>query len=45
MARDREGEVKIFKKSREFSRNENLAGLCLVDHIDDAAKEDRLSGG
>ena len=27
MARDREREVKIKKKSREFSRNENLAGL------------------
>ena len=28
MARDREREVKIKKKSREFSRNENLAGGC-----------------
>ena len=28
MARDREREVKMKKHSREFSRNENLAGLC-----------------
>ena len=28
MAGDREREVKMKKNSREFSRNENLAGLC-----------------
>ena len=33
--RDRDREVKFQKKSREFSRNENLAGLCYagVDKI------------
>ena len=31
MARDREQEVKIKKNSREFSRNENLAGDCWLD--------------
>ena len=31
MARDREREVKMKKNSREFSRNENLAGLCVKD--------------
>ena len=29
--RDREREVKMKKNSREFSRNENLAGLCMVN--------------
>ena len=30
-AQDREREVKMKKNSREFSRNENLAGLCMVN--------------
>ena len=34
--RDREREVKMKKNSREFSRNENLAGLCLEDQLEAA---------
>ena len=30
--RDRDREVKFQKKSREFSRNETLAGYCYVLH-------------
>ena len=43
MPRDRDRELKLPKKSREFSRNETLAGYCdLGDDDSCSAEKERL---